>query len=55
MAIAAGLAPCCAIGAIIAHKVPEATLKLIVSSVLVLSAVILVVKLIIEEADKDPE
>eukprot|EP01047_Picozoa_sp_COSAG01_P057954 COSAG01_NODE_6766_length_3508_cov_6.329715_4_plen_68_part_00 len=28
--IAAGLTPCCALGAIIAHRVPAATLKLVV-------------------------
>ena len=47
--IAAGLAPCCAIGAVVAHKVPADTLKLIVASVLVLSAVILIAKLLVEE------
>lgn len=50
VAIALGLAPCAALGAVIAHKVPEAMLKLIVSSVLVLSAVILVTKLLLDEA-----
>lgn len=47
-AIALGLAPCVAIGAVIAHRVPKSTLKLTVASVLVISAVILILKLVVE-------
>jgi uncharacterized membrane protein YfcA len=47
-AIALGLAPCVAIGAVIAHRVPKATLKLTVATVLVVSAVVLIVKLVVE-------
>ena len=47
-AIAAGLAPCVAIGAVIAHRVPKSTLKLTVATVLVVSAVVLIVKLVVE-------
>lgn len=47
-AIALGLAPCVAVGAVIAHRVPKSTLKLTVATVLVASAVVLIAKLVVE-------
>jgi uncharacterized membrane protein YfcA len=48
-AIALGLAPCVAVGAVIAHRVPKSTLKLTVATVLVVSAVVLIAKLVLEK------
>jgi len=47
-AVAIGLAPFVAVGALIAHRVPKATLKLTVAVVLVVSSVVLIGKLVIE-------
>ena len=48
-----GLAPSVAVGAVVAHKVPQACLKLTVATVLVLSSVILVAKLLLEAGDDE--
>ena len=48
-AITLGLAPSVAVGAVAAHHVAEARLKLVVSAVLVLSSLVLCGKLLLEE------
>ena len=53
LAVPAGLAPSVAVGAVVAHKVPQACLKLTVATVLVLSSVILIAKLLLEAGDDE--
>eukprot|EP01052_Picozoa_sp_SAG31_P028453 SAG31_NODE_2749_length_5147_cov_1.972662_2_plen_86_part_00 len=49
--IGAGLAPCVAVGSIIAHKVPADQLRLVVAVVLCLSTIFFILKLALEMAD----